>query len=138
MLKKIDHVAIVVKDLNQALEMYRKSFGLEAREIKTYEQIKATIAFIPFGDSEIHLITPMEHGSGMIGQFLAKNGEGIHHIGFQVDEIEHLMARLEHANTPCLTKEPEKVGSLKVACTNPTFTQNVLYELLEKTYGERR
>jgi len=132
-MKKIDHVAIAVKNIHDVLDMYKKSYGLEATKIETYEEVKAIIAFIPVGECEIHLLTPTEPGAGMIGQFLEEKGEGIHHIGLRVEDIERTMERLEQSNTPCLDKIPVEVGDgSRVAFTNPLFTQNVLYELLEK------
>lgn len=138
MIRKIDHIGIVVKNLNDALDMYRRAYGLEAKEIKTYEEVKATIAIIPLGEGEIHLITPTEQGLGVIGRFLEEKGEGIHHIGLRVENIEHTMARLENSDTPCLDKKPMEVGGLRVAFTNQSFTQNVLYELLEKANSPPR
>lgn len=132
-MKKIDHVAIAVKNIYDALNMYKKSYGLEATKIETYEEVKAIIAFIPVGEVEIHLITSTEPGAGMIGQFLEERGEGIHHIGLEVGDIERTMERLEQSNTPCLDKTPVEVGDgSRAAFTNPSFTQNVLYELYEK------
>ncbi len=133
MAMKIDHVAIAVKNIHDVLNMYKRTYGLEAIKIETYEEVKAIIAFIPVGEVEIHLIAPTEPGAGMIGQFLEEKGEGIHHIGLKVGDIERTMERLEQSNTPCMDKEPVEVGDgSRVAFTDPKFTQNVLYELLEK------
>lgn len=133
MIKRIDHIAIAVKNIDDTLNMYKRAYGLEAIKIETYEEVKAIIAFIPVGECEIHLLTPTEPGAGMIGQFLEEKGEGIHHIGLRVENIERTMEWLEHINTPCMDKTPVEVGDgSRVAFTDPKFTQNVLYELLEK------
>lgn len=132
MIKEIDHVAIAVKNIHDVLNMYKRTYGLEATKIETYEEVKAIIAFIPVGEVEIHLITPTEPGAGMIGQFLEERGEGIHHIGLRVEDIEYTIGRFEQSNTPCMDKIPVELGDgSRVAFTNPLFTQNVLYELLE-------
>jgi methylmalonyl-CoA/ethylmalonyl-CoA epimerase len=133
MIKRIDHIAIAVKNIDDTLNMYKRAYGLEGIKIKTYEEVKTKIAFIPLGECEIHLLTPIEPGAGMIGQFLEEKGEGIHHIGLRVEDIERTMESLEQSNTPCMDKKPVEVGDgSRVAFTDPKFTQNVLYELLEK------
>jgi methylmalonyl-CoA/ethylmalonyl-CoA epimerase len=133
MIKKIDHIAIAVKNLEDTLNMYKEAYGFEGIKIKTYEEVKAKIAFISLGETEIHLIAPTEPGAGIMGQFLEEKGEGIHHIGLRVVDIERTIERLEQSNTPCMDKKPVEVGDgSRVAFTDPKFTQNVLYELLEK------
>ena len=137
MIKRIDHIAIVVKNIDDTVNMYKRAYGFEGIKIKTYEEVKTKIAFLPLGECEIHLLTPTEPGAGMIGQFLEEKGEGIHHIGLRVEDIERAMDRLEHSNSPCMNKKPVEVGDgSRVAFTDPKFTQNVLYELLEK--GEKK
>ena len=133
MIEKIDHIGIAVKNMDDTLNMYKRTYGLEAIKIEAYEEVKTKIAFIPVGGCEIHLLTPTEPGAGMIGQFLEEKGEGVHHVGLKVDDIEYTMGRLEQSHMPCMNKIPMEVGDgSRVAFSNPLFAQNVLYELMEK------
>ena len=132
MIKKIDHIAIAVKNMDDTLNMYKRAYGLEAIKIETYEEVKAIIAFIPVGECEIHLLTPTEPGAGMIGQFLQEKGQGLHHIGLMVEDIENTVERLKKTNITVSDKEfIQEIGNMKIALIEPEGTQNVLIELME-------
>src|SRR5690242_12054044 len=85
-IKRIDHVAIVVNNLENALEVYRDALGLELTAVKTILEQGVKVGFLPSGDSEIELLEPISPDSG-IGLYLAKRGEGMHHICLEVDDI---------------------------------------------------
>lgn len=133
MIKYFHHIGIVVANLDGTLSMYKKALGLEAINIVTYEEVKTRIACIQLGDFQIHLMTPTERGKGAVGEFLEKNGEGIHHIGLGVDNIESTAKDLNQNNIPLTDRGIMVVGDdLRVAQVQPEFIQNVLIELIER------
>lgn len=133
MIKKIDHIGIAVKNLEDALNMYKRVYGLDAIKIETHEDIKVKIAFIPIGEVLIELLEATEPGAGRIGQFLEEKGEGFHHIALRVESINRAMEKLKQINIPLRDKEPRDGGDgSKIAFIEPEFTQNVLTELVER------
>jgi methylmalonyl-CoA/ethylmalonyl-CoA epimerase len=139
MIKKIDHIGIVVRNLEDALAMYKSVFGLEAIKIETHEDIKVKIAFIPLGEVLIELVQPTVPGAGRTGQFLEKKGGGLHHIALRVENIEKAMAELDKARIRLRDKKPRDGGDgSKIAFIEPEFTQNVLTELVERKREVRK
>jgi methylmalonyl-CoA/ethylmalonyl-CoA epimerase len=133
MIEKIDHIGIAVKSLDNALNTYKKIYGLEASKIEILKEIKVRIAFIPLGETLIELLEPTEPGAGRIGQFLEERGEGIHHIAFRVKDIGQTLTLLKEMNTPLRDKEPRDGGDgSRIAFIEPVVTQNVLTELVER------
>lgn len=133
MIKKIDHIGIAVKNLSEAINTYKRIYGLDAMKIETLSDIKVKIAFIPLGEVLIELLEPTEPGAGRIGQFLEEKGEGIHHIALRVEDIHQAMERLKEINVPLRDKEPRDGGDdSRIAFIEPTVTQNVLTELVER------
>ena len=133
MFEKIDHIGIAVNDLDTALDIYREVYGLEAVKIETLEDIKVKIAFIPLGEVLIELLQPTEPGAGRIGKFLEDKGEGFHHMAFRVEDIDHTIKRLLQMHVPLRDTVPRDGGDgSRIAFIEPTFTQNVLMELVER------
>lgn len=133
MIKKIDHIGIAVKNLDNALNMYKRIYGLEAVKIEILKDIKVRIAFIPLGEVLIELLEPTEPGAGRIGQFLEEKGEGIHHIAFRVENIKQTLKVLKEMDIPLRDKEPRDGGDgSRIAFIEPMATQNVLTELVER------
>jgi len=133
MIKKIDHIGIAVKSLDAALYTYKRIYGLEAIKTETHESANLKIAFIRVGEVLIELLEPIEPGVGRIGQFLEEKGEGFHHIAFRVEDIDHAMDRLNQIEVPLRDKEPrDGADESRIAFIEPTSTQNVLTELVER------
>ena len=133
MIDKIDHIGIAVKNLDDALDMYRNVYRLEATKIETIKDIKVRIAFIPLGEVLIELLEPTEPGQGRIGRFLEENGEGFHHIAYRVGNIDRAMERLKGINIPLRDKQPRDGGDgSRIVFIEPMVTQNVLTELVER------
>jgi len=133
MIKKIDHVGIAVKNLDDALSMYKGVYGLEAIKIETHEDIKVKIAFIPLGEVLIELLQPTEPGAGRIGKFIEEKGEGFNHIALRVEDIEKAMVELKKAHVKLRDEKPrDGADGAKIAFIKPEFTQNVLTELVER------
>lgn len=133
MVRKIDHIGIAVKNIDETLTLYKMIYGLDAIKIETLGEIKVKIAFIPLGEVLIELLEPTEPGVGRIGQFLEEKGEGLHHIALRVDDIDRTMERLRQMKVPLRDKEPRNGGDgSRIAFIEPAFTKNVLTELVER------
>ncbi len=128
---KIDHVAIAVKDLDAALEFYRDALGLEVADRREIPAEGVEIAFLPMGESEIELLRPLDE-SNSIGRFIAKRGEGIHHICLRVEEIETAVAKLEAAGARMATEIREHPNGTRYAFVHPKSSHGVLIELYQK------
>ena len=90
--KKISHIGIAVKNLDEAIQFYKK-LGLEVEGFELIESQKVKVAFIPIGDIRLELLEPTSEDS-TVAKFLVKKGEGIHHIAFEVDEIKAVLKKL--------------------------------------------
>ncbi len=88
--KKINHVAVVVNDIDAALGFWRDVMGLELDHIEEVPSQASKVAFIPVGDSEVELVQPTDPESGL-GKYLEKRGEGLHHLCVEVEDIEGML-----------------------------------------------
>jgi methylmalonyl-CoA epimerase len=94
------------------------------------------VAFLPSGESEIELLEPCDEESG-VARFMQKRGPGMHHICFEVEDIEYVLDRLRQANVPLINEEPTYgTGGKKIAFIHPKGTGGVLVELYELSEGE--
>lgn len=133
MIRKIDHIGIAVKNLSEALNTYKRLYGLDAIKIEKLGDIKVNVAFIPLGEVLIELLEPVEPGAGRIGKFLEEKGEGFHHIAFRVEDIHHVLEILKNMGVPLRDEKPRDGGdNSKIAFLDPISTQNVLTELVER------
>ena len=133
MLKRIDHIAIVVHDLDAALNTYRDTLGLCVTHVEELPAEQVKVAFLPMPDgfSEIELVQPIDTESG-VARFLAKRGEGMHHICFAVDDIQSAMGQLAAEGMQLLETQP-RLGShgQKYVFVHPRSAHGVLIELYE-------
>jgi methylmalonyl-CoA/ethylmalonyl-CoA epimerase len=132
--KRIDHIAIVVQDLDAALGVYRDLLGLPLERVEEVpaENVKVAFLSLPEGDGEIELVQPTADDTG-IARFLAKRGEGMHHICFEVDDIEAAMTTIAASGLQVLEDKP-RVGSQgrKYVFIHPKTAHGVLIELYER------
>ena len=132
MLEKLDHIGIAVKDLDQAIKLYKDAFGIEPSLVYESAYTKAKIAFIPMGETRIELIQPSNPES-VVGKFLEKKGEGIHHISFKVKDVDQSLGELEKKGIQLIDKKPRKVReNERVAFLHPRSTNGVLFELIQE------
>jgi methylmalonyl-CoA epimerase len=129
---KIDHIGIVVRDIQSALEVYEAALALPLKEIVEVPDQKVRVAFLPVGESNVELVQPLSEDTG-IYKFLDKRGEGIHHICVQVNDIEATLARLKDRGVPLIDEAPRQGVHGRVAFVHPKGTHGVLIELVE--YG---
>jgi methylmalonyl-CoA/ethylmalonyl-CoA epimerase len=132
--KRIDHIAVVVRDLDAALRVYHDVLGLPLGRLEEVPAEKVKVAFLPMpeGDSEVELVQPTADDTG-IARYLAKRGEGMHHICFEVDDIEAAMSELSAAGLQVLEEKP-RLGSQgqKYVFIHPKTAHGVLIELYER------
>jgi methylmalonyl-CoA/ethylmalonyl-CoA epimerase len=132
MLEKLDHIGIAVKDLDQAMKLYREAFGIEPDLVYESSYTKAKIAFFPVGEVRIELIQPLDPES-VVGKFLEKRGEGIHHISYHVKDVDRSLAELEKKGVQLIDKKSRKVReNERVAFLHPKSTNGVLVELIQE------
>ena len=133
MLKQIDHIAVVVQDMEAALKVYRDALGLPLARVEDVPAEGVKVAFLPMpeGDGEVELVQPTDEESG-IARFLAKRGQGIHHICFRVDDIQAAMDHVVANGLQVIEDEP-RVGSQgqKYVFIHPKSAHGVLIELYE-------
>ena len=131
--KRIDHVAIIVRDIEQALVFYRDTLGIVPGVIKEVPTEQVRIAFLPMGGpggSEIELIQPTTPDSSL-AKYLEKRGEGLHHICLEVDDIDGALAEMQEKGTPVLDKQPRVAAEGRAIFIHPKAANGVLLELIE-------
>lgn len=130
-IKKISHVAIVVSDIEAALGFWRDALGLELSHVEEVQEQETLVAFLPTGGSEVELVQPTTDSSGM-ARYMLKRGPGMHHICFEVENIEESLARLKEKGVQLINEEPTVgAGGKKIAFIHPKSTGGVLVELYE-------
>ncbi|AEM79675.1 methylmalonyl-CoA epimerase [Thermoanaerobacter thermohydrosulfuricus] len=132
MIKKIDHIGIAVKSIEEASKFYKDVLGLEITGVEVVEEQKVKTAFIPVGDSEIELLESTSD-DGPIAKFIEKRGEGIQHIALQVDDIEKTLEELKQKGIKLIDEVPRYgAGGAKIAFVHPKSTNGVLLELCQR------
>jgi len=132
-IKRIDHIAIVVDNIPGALTFWRDALGLDLAHVEDVPDQESVVAFLPTGQSEIELVKPTTETSG-VAKYLHKRGPGMHHICLEVDDIEAMMLRLKHHDVKLINETPTLgTGGKKIAFIHPKSTQGVLVELYELT-----
>jgi methylmalonyl-CoA/ethylmalonyl-CoA epimerase len=129
--KSINHVAVVVEDMEKALSFWRDALGIELHELRDVPAEKSQVAFLPLSGSEVELVRPTTDDSG-IAKYLAKRGPGMHHICLEVDNIEGMMTQLKAKNVRLINEEPRiAADGKKYAFIHPEATGGVLIELYQ-------
>jgi methylmalonyl-CoA/ethylmalonyl-CoA epimerase len=130
-IKRINHIAIVVPKINEALTFWQDALGLDLSHVEDVPAQETKVAFLPTGGSEVELVEPTNDTSGM-ARYMAKRGPGIHHICFEVEGIEEILAQLKAKGVQLINEEPTVgAGGKKVAFIHPRSTGGVLIELYE-------
>ncbi len=128
----LNHVAIVVEDLESALRFWRDALGLKLQRTEDNPAEAVRIAFLPLGEGEIELLEPTDDDSG-IARYLARRGPGMHHLCIDVDDIEAAMARLAAYDIELINETPRtREDGIRYAFIHPRSTGGVLVELYEQ------
>ncbi len=129
--KRINHVAVVVDDMQKALSFWREALGLEMQELRDVPAEQSQVAFLPLEGSEVELVQPTTADSG-IAKYLAKRGPGMHHLCLEVDDVQGMLAQLKAKGVRLINEEPRLAADgRKYAFVHPESTGGVLVELYE-------
>ncbi len=131
LLLNLDHIAIAVGDLDEAVERYRRLFGVEPVMREVVEEQGVEEAMMPAGGSQVQLLQPLGPDTP-VGRFLQRRGEGLHHIAFAVPDIAAALAHLEAEGVELIDRVP-RVGSggRRMAFVHPRAFAGTLVELVE-------
>ena len=130
-LKRLDHVAVLVKDLVEALSFWQDKLGLKLDHVETISSMAVKIAFLPLGESEIELVQPTSEDSGL-AKFLEKRGPGLHHICLEVEDISKKINELKEKGVRLIDEEPVTMDDgRKLAFLHPQSAGGVLVELYQ-------
>ena len=130
-IKQINHVAVVVDDMDKALSFWRDALGMELHELRNVPAEKSQVAFLPLHGSEVELVQPTSADSG-IAKYLAKRGPGMHHICLEVDDIEGTISQLTSKGVRLINDTPRAAADgKKYAFIHPESTSGVLVELYQ-------
>lgn len=129
---KLDHIGIAVKDLDEALPFWQEVMGLELVGTEVVEEQKVKVAFLPVGDTEIELLESTAE-DGPIARFIERNGEGIQHLAFRVEDIEEGIAFMKEKGMRMIDEKPRYgAGGAKIAFLHPKSSKGILVELSER------
>ncbi len=131
-IKKINHVAIVVEDIEKALSFWRDQLGLSLDHVEDVPSQASKVAFIPIGDGEVELVQPTDPESGL-AKYLQKRGEGMHHLCIEVENIEGVLHRLKEKGVRLIDETPHDLPGRRMAFIHPKAANGVLIELYEIT-----
>ncbi len=129
---KMNHVAIVVPDIEGSLSFWRDGLGLELDHIEDVPSQKSQVAFLPLNGGEVELVRPTTGDLG-VAKFLADRGSGMHHLCFEVDDIDEMLVELKAKGFRLINETAQQLEGRKVAFVHPKSANGVLVELYQKT-----
>jgi methylmalonyl-CoA/ethylmalonyl-CoA epimerase len=129
-LKQISHLGFAVKDLDHAIELYERAFGLEVKHRWIARDDGMEAASFRIGDVEIELMQPLGADTP-VGRFIAKRGEGLHHVAYKVDDVAQVLDAVREAGLETIDTKPRRGGDgrTRVGFLHPNSTMGVLTEL---------
>jgi methylmalonyl-CoA/ethylmalonyl-CoA epimerase len=127
---RINHVAIVVPNIDEGLAFWRDALGLLLGERRHVAQEAVDVAFLEAGDAHLELVQPTTDDSG-VAQYLAKKGAGMHHLCLEVDDLEAAVQRLREHGAQLLNDAPRERDGIRYVFVHPRSTGGVLLELYE-------
>ncbi len=130
MLKKIDHIAVVVKDIDEAVKSYTDMFGFKAMEKRDGPGGEFVSVMMALGEIKIELLTPLKESS--FSRFLEEKGGGLHHVSFTTDNVVKEMKKLKAQGKKLQNEKPIVMPDVKIAYIHPSAAENVLIELVER------
>ena len=131
---KVEHIGIAVRDFSVSIPLFTKILNSACYKTENVESEKVRTAFFQNGETKVELLESFDE-NGVIGRFIEKKGEGIHHIAFAVKNIEEEMARLKNEGFVLLNEAPKKGADNKLVCfIHPKETNGVLIELCQEIF----
>jgi|SRR5437867_2983925 len=128
MIEKIHHIGIAVHSLDEALKFYRDTFGLHVHAQDTVQDQGVKAALLTIGSSEIELLEPLSPESA-VGRFLARKGEGLHHICFQTPDVDGDLQALKEKGVELVDQQPRRGLAGMICFLHPKASRGVLVEL---------
>lgn len=135
MFQRIDHIGVAVEEIEPSLELYRDRFQLRVahREVVSEQGVEAVL--LDVGENHVELLAPLGPETP-VGRFLAKKGPGLHHVAYQVSDIDATLATLKQAGLELIDEEARAgIRGSRVAFMHPTATAGVLTEIVEPAAG---
>jgi methylmalonyl-CoA/ethylmalonyl-CoA epimerase len=131
---RIDHIGVAVSSIEESIGLYRDSFEMAEQHRETVEEQGVKAVLLEVGEGHIELIEPLSPESG-VAKFIERNGEGMHHVAYQTDDIDSALQRVKAAGLRVIDEEP-RVGirGSRVAFLHPKATGGVLTELVEPAH----
>jgi methylmalonyl-CoA/ethylmalonyl-CoA epimerase len=132
---RIDHIGVAVEEIEPALELYRDSFELTLAHREVVEEQGVEAVLLDVGENHVELLAPLGADTP-VGRFLAKQGPGLHHVAYQVKDIDATLERLRQAGLQLIDQEPRTgIRGSRVAFMHPRATAGVLTEIVEPASG---
>lgn len=135
MFGRIDHIGVAVEDIDAAIALYGDSFEMELAHRETVESQGVEAVLLDVGDGHVELLAPLGPDTP-VGKFMAKNGAGLHHVAYAVDDIDTALERIAAAGVQLIDSEPRTgIRDSRVAFLHPRSTGGVLTEIVEPAGG---
>ena len=129
--KHINHVAIVVKDAAETLRFYQETFGVQEAEIEEVADQGVLASLVAVGGTNLELIQPVRTGTG-VARFLESRGEALHHVCFEVENLQGALDSLKASGTRLIDESPREGLAGMIAFIHPKATRGILVELVDK------
>ncbi len=135
MFSRIDHIGVAVEEIEPALELYRDSFELTLAHREVVEEQGVEAVLLDVGENHVELLAPLAADTP-VGRFLAKQGPGLHHVAYQVKDIDATLESLRQAGLQLIDQEPRTgIRGSRVAFMHPRATAGVLTEIVQPASG---
>jgi methylmalonyl-CoA epimerase len=135
MFGRIDHIGVAVEDLDAAIALYAKSFEMELAHRETVQDQGVEAVLLDVGEGHVELLAPLAPDTA-VGKFLARKGEGLHHVAYAVDDIDAALVRIAATGVELIDSEPRTgIRDSRVAFLHPRSTGGVLTEIVEPAGG---
>ena len=132
---RIDHIGVAVEEIEPALELYRDSFKLEVAHREVVQEQGVEAVLLDVGENHVELLAPLGPDTP-VGKFLAKQGPGLHHVAYQVTDIEATLEELKQAGLQLIDQQPRTgIRGSRVAFMHPRASAGVLTEIVEPAHG---
>jgi methylmalonyl-CoA/ethylmalonyl-CoA epimerase len=131
MFSRIDHIGVAVEEIEPALELYRDSFELAVAHREVVEEQGVEAVLLDVGENHVELLAPLGADTP-VGKFLARQGPGLHHVAYQVSDIDATLEALKRAGLALIDQQPRAgIRGSRVAFMHPRATVGVLTEIVE-------
>jgi methylmalonyl-CoA/ethylmalonyl-CoA epimerase len=133
---RIDHIGVAVEQIEPALALYRDSFELDVAHREVVEEQGVEAVLLDVGENHVELLAPLARDTA-VGKFLAKRGPGLHHVAYQVLDIDATLRALTQAGLQLIDRQPRTgIGGSRVAFVHPRATGGVLTEIVQPAATE--